>query len=54
MIEKAQKVLDILLEGNKNFVNGKCNADNRNAESLIALKTDSLRSLVLLRVRIRE
>lgn len=38
MIEKAQKVLDILLEGNKNFVNGKCSADNRNAESLITLK----------------
>ncbi len=38
MLEKAQKVLDILLEGNKNFVEGKSKNDNRNAESLVSLK----------------
>ena len=38
MLEKAQKVLDILLEGNKNFVEGKSKNGNRNAESLVSLK----------------
>lgn len=38
MNEKAQKALDILLEGNRNFVNGKSEAKNRSVEFLIASK----------------
>ena len=38
MIEKAQKALDVLLEGNKNFVKGKSDTKNRTADSLVSLK----------------
>ena len=38
MIEKAQKALDVLLEGNKNFVQGKSDTKNRTADSLVSLK----------------
>ena len=37
MIDRAQKALDILLEGNKNFVSGKSSALNRDINSLKAL-----------------
>lgn len=36
MNERAQKSLELLLEGNKNFVNGISKAQNRNIESLRA------------------
>lgn len=37
MNEKAKQALDILLEGNKNFVSGKSTAQNRTVENLKAL-----------------
>lgn len=38
MNEKAKRALDILIEGNKNFVNGKSCANNRDVNALIANK----------------
>ncbi len=38
MIEKAKKALDILLDGNKNFVESKSEFKNTKVESLISLK----------------
>ena len=38
MNEKAKRALDILIEGNKNFVNGKSDAKNRDVNALIANK----------------
>ena len=38
MIEAAQKALDILLEGNKNFVNGVSSAKNRDVDALKKLQ----------------
>ena len=37
MNEKAKQALDILLEGNKNFVNGKSTAQHRTVEDLKSL-----------------
>lgn len=38
MNENAKKALDILIEGNKNFMNGTLTAHNRDVEALKALK----------------
>lgn len=39
MNENAQKSLDILMQGNKNFVNGISTANNRSVQTLKALKS---------------
>lgn len=39
MIERAQKALNLLLDGNKNFVNGKLSAVHRTVEHLKDLKS---------------